>query len=59
VRFWNEQYIVEAFLTSNRDWKIVGALNFLRHNHLDQLKEKCPFLTEEREPGSFYIQKVG
>jgi len=58
VRFWNEQYLLEAFLTSNRCWKIIGALNFLHHNYYSKLKEKSPFLTPEREPGSFYIQKV-
>lgn len=58
VRFWNEQYLLEAFLTGNSDWKIIGALNFLRHNHYDDLKAKCPFLTEDRDPGSFYIQRI-
>jgi hypothetical protein len=58
VRLWNEQYLLEAFLTSNREWKILGALNYLRHNHYEELQAKCPFLTRDREPGSFYIQKV-
>ena len=58
VRFWNEQYLLEAFLTLNTDWKIIGALNFLRHGYYEELKSKCPFLTEDREPGSFYIQRV-
>jgi hypothetical protein len=58
VRFWNEQYVLEAFLTLNSDWKVIGALNFLRHHHYDELKGKCPFLTEDREPASFYIQRV-
>lgn len=58
VRFWNEQYLLEAFLTNNQDWKILGALNFLRHNHYDELKSVAPFLTPDREPGSFYIQKT-
>ncbi len=58
VRFWNEQYLLEAFLTSNRDWKIISALNYLHHNHYDRLREKCLFLSPEREPGSFYIQKI-
>lgn len=26
VKFWNEQYLLEAFLTSNHEWRIVGAL---------------------------------
>ena len=58
VKFWNEQYLLEAFLTNNRDWKIIGALNYLHHNHYDLLSAKCPFLTPDREPGSFYIEKV-
>lgn len=58
VRFWNEQYLLEAFLTHNHNWKILGALNFLRHNHYDALKAVAPYLTPDREPGSFYIQKI-
>jgi hypothetical protein len=58
VRFWNEQYLLEAFLSHNDSWQIVGALNYLHHNHYDKLKSVAPFLTSEREPGSFYIQKT-
>jgi predicted O-methyltransferase YrrM len=57
VKFWNEQYLLEAFLTGNRDWKIIGALNYLHHTYFDEFKRTCPFLNKEREPGSFYIQK--
>ncbi len=58
VWFFNEQYLLEAFLTSNHEWKIIGALNFLHHNHYKKLKEKCSFLNPNREPGSFYMQKI-
>lgn len=58
VWFWNEQYLLEAFLTSNRDWKIIGALNYLHHDHYDALAKVCPYLTPDREPGSFYLQKT-
>lgn len=58
VRFWNEQYLLEAFLTHNTSWKVFGALNFLHHKHYSELKRVCPFLTQDREPGSFYIQKT-
>jgi hypothetical protein len=58
VRFWNEQYLLEAFLSGSKDWKVIGALNYLHHNHYERLKEKCPYLTPEREPASFYIQKT-
>jgi len=58
VRFWNEQYLLEAFLSHNRSWKIVAALNYLHHNHYEKLNSLAPFLTSEREPGSFYIQRA-
>jgi len=58
VRFWNEQYLLEAFLSHNSSWEIVGALSYLHHNHFEQLKAVAPFLTPERNPGSFYIRKT-
>jgi len=58
VHFWNEQYLLEAFLSCNKQWAIIGALNFLHHEHHEALKETCPFLDKDREPGSFYIQKI-
>jgi predicted O-methyltransferase YrrM len=56
--FWNEQYLLEAFLSQNDKWKITGALNYLHHNHYEELKSVAPFLTPDREPSSFYIQRI-
>lgn len=58
VKFWNEQYLLEAFLTHNGSWKILGALNYLSHHHFDRLKCVAPSLLPGKEPGSFYIQRV-
>ena len=58
VKFWNEQYVLEAFLTHNASWEILAALNYLRHDHYDKLKSAAPFMTPQREPGSFYIRKL-
>lgn len=58
VKFWNEQYLLEAFLSHNNQWKIVGALNYLQHNHHDKLSGIAPFLARTNQPGSFYIQKI-
>lgn len=56
---WNEQYLLEAFISFNSEYKIIVALNYLRHNHTKELAEKCPvFATQEgKEPGSFWIVK--
>ena len=56
---WNEQYLLEAFLSYNKEFKIIGALNFLMHNHYIALASKCPILAKQtgREPGSFWMVK--
>lgn len=56
-KFWNEQYLLEAFLSCNNEWEVIGALNYLKNNHYNLLKTKLPMLTNDREPGSFYIVK--
>lgn len=58
VFFWNEQYILEAILSNNKSYEVVAALNYLKHNHYDQLKSVCQYLKKDREPGSFYFKKV-
>ena len=58
VHFWNEQYLMEALLSGNPHWKIIGAVNLLYHEHYEQLRTACPFLTADREPASFYIEKI-
>lgn len=60
-RFWNEQYLLEAFLSNNKDFRIIGATNYLMHNYYQDFSEKCPVLKMqrangiEREPGSFWM----
>lgn len=56
---WNEQYLLEAFLTYNSEFRIIGSLNYLNHNYNNELSKKCPVLTTKRgsEPGSFWMIK--
>lgn len=54
---WNEQYLLEAFLSNNDQWRILAAVNFLKHEAFGELSRVCPYLTRDREPGSFYIQR--
>jgi hypothetical protein len=61
VCFWNEQYLLEAFLSYNSEFKIIGALNFLKHHYPDELTAACPVLREQlefREPGSFWLRRA-
>lgn len=56
---WNEQYLLEAFLTGNKEFEIIGATNFLSHHYYEQFAAKCPVFKVKAniEPGSFWIRK--
>jgi hypothetical protein len=54
---WNEQYLLEAFLSFNSQFRIIGAVNLLKKDNREALEEKCP-ITAARpadEPGSFWM----
>ncbi len=56
-RLWNEQYLLEAFLSFNSQYRVLAALNYLRHHHAAALADACPMLVREptAEPGSFWM----
>lgn len=56
VLFWNEQYLFEALICDKSRYKVLAALNYLKHSHYETLKSVCPFITEDREPGSIYFK---
>jgi hypothetical protein len=57
--FWNEQYLLEAFLCFNMEFRIIGALNYLKHNHRSLFDVKFPASAKVHadEPGSFWMMK--
>jgi len=60
-RFWNEQYLLEAFLSFNKDFEIICALNQLMHLGSPQFKRAFPVLAERgADPfvGSFWFRRV-
>jgi hypothetical protein len=56
---WNEQYLLEAFLSCNDRFRILGAVNWLKKEHGKALGEKCPNtgMRAGDEPGSFWMIK--
>jgi len=58
-RLWNEQYVLEAFLSFNTSFEILIMMNYLAHEHPGTLKNACPILAKEpwREPGSFWFRR--
>lgn len=60
VRLWDEQYILEAFMSCNSDFEVVGALSYLKSEYPDEVKRCFPVLAEEfstKNPGSFWIRR--
>lgn len=57
-RLWNEQYLVEAFLTYNHKFEVVAALNWLICDKPKELQEIFPDLPENAQPSSLWIKKI-
>jgi hypothetical protein len=57
---WNEQYLLEAFLSCNPQFEILVAANWLFKNHPAELATAAPILSRypDREPGSFWFRRV-
>ncbi len=59
VRFWNEQYLLEAFMTCNNSYEIVLAANYMKNYHFDLMKKRCPMIEKTKlEVGSFWIRRL-
>jgi len=43
-RFWNEQYLLQAFLTLNSEFEVLMANRYLAHKYLEDVKAAFPTL---------------
>lgn len=57
-RFWNEQYLLEAFLHNNSAYKILYSLNYLSRDFNAQLRETLYHISAGDEPSSFWLKKL-
>jgi len=55
--FWNEQYLLQAFLMNNTDFQIMFANNYMRLNHLEQIKQSFPNCPKLDYTQSFWMQR--
>jgi hypothetical protein len=56
LRFWTEQYLLQAFLIFNSEFEVLMENSYLAHYHLEDLKAtfpKSPFWTG----GSFWMRR--
>jgi hypothetical protein len=55
-RFWSEQYLLQAFLMFNFEFKVLMANSYLNHYHLPDLKAAFPNL-HDWIGGSFWMRR--
>ena len=55
---WNEQYLLEALLGNGSRYETVLSVNLLKNDYFERLSSRCPWLTQEHEPGSFYFKII-
>lgn len=58
MRFWNEQYLLEAFLYNNSGFKVLFTLNHLVKTDFAEAKKVLIHLEEDSEPSSFWMERI-
>lgn len=59
-RFWNEQYLLQAFLAFNSGYEVVWGSQWMHRRHPDLLAGAIPsYDAATRNPGSFWLRRVG
>ncbi len=57
--FWNEQYMLQAFLSFNNGFEVLWAGSYMHLKNPDKLEEAFrSYKRNERRPGSFWIRRV-
>ena len=58
-RFWNEQYLLQAFLAFNRDFEVIWAGNLICHKYAEKILQAFPLVNRARiAAGSFWLKKI-
>lgn len=57
--FWNEQYLLEAYLSENDKVEVIGSLNYLSHDYPELLSAALPKYSFRKgcDLGSFWLRK--
>jgi hypothetical protein len=59
LRFWNEQYILQALLAFNSSFEVLWAGSYMNYKHPEALQRAFPsYRAHETAPGSFWIRRT-
>lgn len=57
--FWTEQYLLQAFLTFNKNFEVLWAASYMHLKNFEKLEKAFKsYNRNERWPGSFWIRKI-
>lgn len=56
--FWQEQYLVQAFLMYNNAFKVLWCASYMHHKYPELIRKYFSPYPQDRIPTSLYIQKV-
>lgn len=58
-QFWTEQYLLQAFLSCNKEFEILLGMAYLMKDHIESFKKSFPFYDSKIDlgSGSFWIKK--
>jgi predicted O-methyltransferase YrrM len=58
-RFWNEQYLLQAFLIGNSMFDVLWAGNYMHQRHPEVVEQAIPsYDRATRNPGSFWMRRT-
>lgn len=59
LRFWNEQYVLQAFLAFNRSFEVLWAGSYMNHTHPEILERTfVSYRRNKTAPGSFWFRRI-
>ncbi len=57
--FWNEQYLLQAFLAFNTSFRILWAGSYMHLKHSEKLSDAFPSYNQEQDwPGGFWMRRI-
>lgn len=55
--FWQEQYLLHAFLLFNNEFEVLYGASYMHYKHKDMLLELFPWYHINRWPSSFWMRR--
>jgi Methyltransferase domain len=58
AHFWNEQYLLQAFLVGNREWEVLVGAQAVAKLENERLQRVLPSFQSGVSPGAFWMRRV-